>query len=209
MNFLDRNKEIKQNLNPIQSELEKKYQTSRLLYHGTTRSNANWMLNEPNNRISNWNLANQLCLEFGIPLAQVISDPETHEFFKSFVFSDQSGMSREREIYTATRLSLAGQYALRGPEWKYHLLIYFACKDLGLKFNVTNHIDEVENWILKFREQPAIVVIDASKYDKYPEEDEFMKNHSEGSTCILTYPLPDSVSVLEYFEWNFKFGDLS
>ena len=203
MNYFEKQQEQKQYARVIQQEIEIRYPEFKLLYHGTSLSNAKSIQLGEVNRIPNGVLAEQLCESFNSSLDQVISDPQTGGFFENFVFAGTSGKSRENEIYTATSVNLAGSYASRGPEWRYHLLIYFACKELGIEFNVTNHIDEVEAWISNHAEQPAVVVLDASRFEKFPVEDEVLKRISEGSTCILSYPLPASIRVLEYFGWNF------
>jgi hypothetical protein len=77
---------------------------------------------------------------------------------------------------------------------------------LGLPFNVTTHIEEVEKWISEHIEQPVVVVFDATDLPSFPIEDEFMRQFSEGKTIVLDYPLPQSVRFLDFFEWNFPKG---
>jgi len=188
----------------IQREVESRYPNFQLLYHGTSLSNALSIANGFQNRVPNIELARELCKSFLTSLDQVISDPDTGGFFRDFVFSDLPGRSRESEFYAATRVQLAGRYSSRGPEWKYHLLIYFACKSLGINFNVSSHIQQVENWIAEQLEQAVIVVLDASDFPNFPTEDDFMKKISDGNTVTLTYPIPETVKYLEHFEWDYR-----
>jgi hypothetical protein len=206
MNFIELRNQQRKYGDQIQQLVETRYPGLKLLYHGTNLANAESIKQGASNRVPNYELASQICSRFSTSLETVMNDPHTEGFFSDFVFANLSGKSRENEIYTATRVHLAGSYAGRGPEWKYHLLIYFACKELGIPFNVTNHIEEVEKWISEHVEQPAVVVFDATDLPIFPIEDEFMSQFSEGETIVLDYPLPQTVKFLEFFEWNFPKG---
>jgi hypothetical protein len=206
MNYFELRKKQKRYGEQIQQSIETQYSGLKLLYHGTSLANAQSIKEGVLNRVPNYELASQICRRFNTSLEKVMKDPCTEGFFSDFVFANFSGKSRENEIYTATRVHLAGSYAGRGPEWKYHLLIYFACKELGFPFNVTTHIEEVEKWISEHIEQPVVVVFDATDLPSFPIEDEFMRQFSEGETIVLDYPLPQSVRFLDFFEWNFPKG---
>lgn len=185
-----------------QEKLETKYPGMKLLYHGTSMSNAKLMAKNITQRVSNVEQAEMLCNTFGTTLGDVRKDPATYDFFTSFVFGEVGDRNRDGQLYTATRFYRAADYAYRGPEWKYHLLIYFACKDLEIEFNVGKHIPEVEDWVSRFREQPSVVVLNATNYSKYPEEDDFAKNYTLGHTAVLDFPIPAEIEVLEVVEWN-------
>jgi hypothetical protein len=206
MSYVELKKKQREYGEEIQQAIEIRYPDLKLLYHGTSVTNAKSLKDGVLERVPNYELADQLCSQFNTSLEKVKTDPSTEGFFSDFVFANSSGKSRENEIYTATRVHLAGSYASRGPEWKYHLLIYFGCKELGIPFNVTNYIESVEKWVSTQVEQPAIVVFDATNYPNFPEENEFMRHFSEGETLVLDYPLPQTVEFLEFFEWNFPKG---
>lgn len=185
-----------------QENLEKKYKGMKLLFHGTSIQNAESMMKNIAKRVSNLEQAESLCQTFGTSLDQVRQDPGSYDFFTSFVFGKFEDKNRDGELYTATRFYRAADYAYRGPEWKYHLLIYFACKNLGIEFNFIHHIPELEDWISQYRDQPAVVVLDATNYSKYPEEDDFAKKYTLGHTAVLDFPIPAEIEVLEVLEWN-------
>ena len=182
-----------------QERVERKFPNMSLLYHGTDIKNAQSLMMNLHNRVSNLQLAQNLCASFKTTLNDVTSDPENYGFFEDFVFADNSSQSREKHLYTTNSLELATSYASRGPEWRYHLLMYFASKELGLSFNPMSHQAAVEEWISKYRETPAIVVFDASLFPDYPKRVESPGSFSRRDTVILSYPLPDSISVLDYF----------
>ena len=185
-----------------QARLEKKYKGLKLLYHGTTLLNAQSMASNSTNRPSNIGLAEELCNSFNTKLSEVVADDSTYGFFDQFVFADSAAQSRDKEIYTSTGFELAASYASRGPEWRYHLLMYFASKALKTSFNPMAHNEEIETWIRRYAEPAAVVILDASDYPKYPVIDEFFGQYSKGDTVRIPYPLPDSVKVIDFIEWG-------
>ena len=175
----------------------------KLLFHGTNLENAQSMAIDLNNRISNTELAQNLCEKFSTTLEEVLSDPHNYGFFEEFVFADTAAQSREKFIYTTTSLELAVSYASRGPEWRYHLLMHFASKDLGLSFNPMSNHEEVEQWISAYAQTPGIVLLDASKYPEYPVRSEMSRRMNVADTVVLPYPFPEEITVIESFEWQF------
>lgn len=187
-----------------QARLEKKYEGLKLLYHGTSLFNAQSMATSLAKRPANTRLAEELCSSFNSTLAEVVVDKSSHGFFDQFVFANSPAQSRDKEIYTSTGFVLAANYASRGPEWRYHLLMYFASKALNTSFNPMAHNEEIETWIKRYSEPAAIVILDASNYPKYPEINEFIKKLSKGDTVRIPYPLPDTVRVIEFIQWGNK-----
>ncbi len=183
-----------------QKKIQERYPTSKLLFHGTNLENAQSMTKNLNSRVSNTKLAKDLCSRFSATLEEVLSDPHNYGFFEDFVFTDTAAQSRENFIYTTTSLELAARYASRGPEWRYHLLMHFASKELGLPFSPLSHHQEVEDWISSYVQTPGIVVLDASTYPRYPVQNELSKKMNVADTVLIPYPFPEEISVLEYFE---------
>jgi hypothetical protein len=186
----------------LQARFEKKYEGLKLLYHGTSMSNAQSMASNSANRPSNIGLAEELCNSFNTKLSEVVADESSHGFFDQFVFADSAAQSREKEIYTSTGFELAANYASRGPEWRYHLLMYFASKALDTSFNPMAHNQEIETWIKTYAEPAAVVILDASHYPQYPVVDEIIRKFSKGDTVRIPYPLPNTVKVIEFTEWG-------
>jgi len=184
-----------------QEKIQAKYPNMKLLFHGTNLENAQSMRENLNSRVSNTELAKDLCSRFSATLEEVISDPHNYGFFEDFVFADTAAQSREKFIYTTTSLELAASYASRGPEWRYHLLMHFASKELGLPFSPLSHHQEVEDWISAYAQTPGIVILDASKYPEYPVRSEISRKLNVSDTVVLSYPFPEAITVLESFEW--------
>ena len=185
-----------------QARFEKKYEGLKLLYHGTSLLNAQSMASNLANRPSNIALAEELCNSFNTKLSEVVADEDSYGFFDQFVFADSAAQSRDTEIYTSTGFELAANYASRGPEWRYHLLMYFASKALNTSFNPMAHNEEVETWIKRYAEPAAVVILDATDYPEYPVVNEIIQKFSKGDTVRIPYPLPDSVKVIDFIEWG-------
>ena len=185
-----------------QARFEKKYEGLKLLYHGTSLLNAQSMASNLANRPSNIALAEELCNSFNTKLSEVVADEGSYGFFDQFVFADSAAQSRDTEIYTSTGFELAASYASRGPEWRYHLLMYFASKALNTSFNPMAHNEEVETWIKRYAEPAAVVILDATDYPEYPVVNEIIQKFSKGDTVRIPYPLPDSVKVIDFIEWG-------
>ena len=185
-----------------QARFEKKYEGLKLLYHGTSLLNAQSMASNLANRPSNIALAEELCNSFNTKLSEVVADEDSYGFFDQFVFADSAAQSRDTEIYTSTGFELAASYASRGPEWRYHLLMYFASKALNTSFNPMAHNEEVETWIKRYAEPAAVVILDATDYPEYPVVNEIIQKFSKGDTVRIPYPLPDSVKVIDFIEWG-------
>jgi hypothetical protein len=185
----------------IQSEIQAKYPNMKLLFHGTSKSNAISILNLTEIRKSNRDLAEEVCLNFNTTLADVFKDEANYGHFENFVFAEHQGKSRDSTIYTSTGLDQARIYAEIGPEWLDHLLRYFACKHLNIECNFTSFDQRIEDWISKYKESPAIVIFDATKWEDYVAEDPILKPFSSGSAVVLSYPIPTEIVPLEFIDW--------